>query len=290
MSDSFRTSLVDVHGNYRGGRVAHEPPDELISDVVSARTLRPHITRAVFFFVLFVVTALGWLLMQVLVLADRISNLGYDTSFGSFATGMSTLLGVGLFVVGLAWFVSLFLPLREEIAEYSVLVENRAHAFPFVYSWIADTVLARRSPFELRFGRVRGVPVLLVANGRVRGMVSVRQVGTDLFLGWHMWRNRSTLTMIGHLIRDMFQRGQAWAPVEVVRSGWSAAMRELLHSVTREGAQAAMLDSAPAGFHPAVRIEALEEIDLNVPPAPATPPPPPAPGAAGAWWNGNGSY
>ena len=29
--------------------------------------------------------------------------------------------------------------------------------------------------------------------------------GTDLYVGWTMWRSRSTILMIGHMFRDLFQ-------------------------------------------------------------------------------------
>lgn len=282
--DPFQQVLVDVHGNYRAGRITHEPPDELITDTVTARTLRPHLTRAALFLVLLVVTTLGWFVTALIAGFDSGFGFGEPSGFGQLMGGLSSLLGFGIFLTIVAFVVSLFRPLREPIAEYGVLVEGRAGASDFVFSWIADTTHARQSPFVLKLARVRGVPVLLAANGRVRGLVSVRQVGTDLFLGWHLWRNRSTATMLVHLVRDMFGADQSRAPVELVNAGWAAAMRELLHSVTREGAQAALLDAAPAGHRSTVRMEQLEENgeeDLTGLQYRGAPPPPPPPGAPG---------
>lgn len=286
---SFRQALVDVHGHYRARRIAHEPPDELISDTVSARTLRPHLTRAGFFFVLLVVLTIGWFVTAIIAGLDSGFGFGRPSGFGEAMSGLSNLLAVGIVLTVVTWVVSLFRPLREPIAEYGVLVEGRAAAHPLVFSWIADTVLARQSPFVLEVGRVRGVPVLLAASEQLRGLVSVRQVGTDLFLGWHMWRNRSTVTMLVHLVRDMFERSQPRAPVEVVHAGWAAAMRELLHSVTREGAQAAILEAPPADYRPTVRVDRLNELNelggmASTGPVyrGAAPPPPPPPGGPGA--------
>ncbi len=42
----FRHALIDVHSNYRGQRLAHEPPDELVSEQVTLRVRRPYsVTR-----------------------------------------------------------------------------------------------------------------------------------------------------------------------------------------------------------------------------------------------------
>jgi len=280
----FRQVLVDVHGNYRAGRITHEPPDELITDTVTARTMRPHLTRATFFFLLLAATTLGWFVTTLIATLDSPFG-GEPSGFGQLIGGLSSLLGFGIFLTVVVFVISLFRPLREPIAEYGVLIEGRARAGEFVFDWIAYTAHARQSPFVLELARVRGVPVLLAANERVRGLVSVRKVGTDLFLGWHLWRNRSTATLLLHLVRDMFGASQSRAPVEIVNAGWAAALRELLHSVTREGAQAALLDAAPAGHQTTVRVEQLEELGDTTPTGPqyrgAPPPPPPAgPGPA----------
>jgi hypothetical protein len=72
--------------------------------------------------------------------------------------------------------------------------------------------------------------------------VVVRPIGVDLYLGWTMWRSRSTVVLIGHLLRDTFQgTGLSTGFSSEMRATASRALRELVHSVTREGVQAAIL-------------------------------------------------
>jgi hypothetical protein len=237
----FQHALVDVHGNYRAHRLSHEPPDELISDVVTARTWRPHAVRSGFFFGLFVIVSIisffTWIIAIVVAATTTNFVTGESSGSGSFALSLAYFLLVVQVLIVVAWIVALFLPLREPIAEYGLLIEGRAAAHVQAYWWIMNTARTRQSPFNVRFGTVQGLPVLQLVNGREHGLVVVRPVGMDLYVGWTMWRARSTVIMIGHMFRDMFQSGLAGD----VRSASGRALRELIHSITREGVQAAIL-------------------------------------------------
>lgn len=258
---AFHHALVDAHGNYRSQRLTHSPPDELISDVVTMRTLRPHIARSGFFFALLVLLSMAsfftWIAAVVAALGSSNSLTGEFSAGATALVAVSYLLLLLLFVVLLAWIVALFLPLREPIAEYGLLIEGRGPAYATAYWWITNTMQNRRSPFRAGVGRVGELPVLHMASGRVKGMVMVRPVGTDLYVGWTMWRERSTLIMIGHLIRDMFQ-----SPLHAdVRAASSRALRELIHSVTREGVQAAILQPPVSEEAARAQIEGLPSLD-----------------------------
>jgi hypothetical protein len=263
----FQHAVVDVHGNYRSKRLLHEPPDELISDAVTARVLRPHLVRSGFFFSVFMMLAFFALLSWVIgVIAKAAGTFDRDSrEFGDSMFSLTTFLLVLLILLIIAWLVSLFLPVREPIAEYGLLIEGRAAADAVAYWWIMETARSRQSPFRMQVVKVRKTPTLLLSHDRVHGMVVVRPVGTDLYLGWTMWRTRSTMVLIAHLLRDMFQ---ASGLATDVRAAWSRALRELLHSVTREGVQAAILRPPVQEDVARAHVDQLPSLDVLAAPPP----------------------
>jgi hypothetical protein len=271
MSDpttAFHSALVDVHGNYRTNRLKHEPPDELISDIVSTRVWRPHVVRSGFFLALFIVVSVVsffiWLFSFFAILSAASQSSGpfgsSEENAGAGVLGVSYGLMIVQVLVLVVWIIALFLPLREPIAEYGLLIEGRAAAAAVSYWWIMNTVRARQTPFDARLARVEEVPILLVANGREQGLVVVRPIGTDLYVGWTMWRSRSTVVLIAHMLRDMFQFLSNSMSSDV-RGASSRALRELIHSVTREGVQAAILQPPVSDEVARAQIARLPSLD-----------------------------
>lgn len=290
----FGQGLVDVHGAYRSQRLVHERPDELVSDTVTMTVAKPHILRFSIFFV-------TWFALMITMLAATVLS----PVFGLFGGGgfiglLGGLSGMLLPLLQIAWLVSLFLPIRETISEYGVLVEDRGDAAANAYGWIWSTAARRQAPFPLRAGKVAGLPVLEMQHGRVKAVIIVRPVGSDLYVGWSMWRHRSTMVLLGNLIRDSFESfGGASAAAVDIRTAGTRALRELVHSLTREGIQVAVRRVAvePALQQQITTLPNLGSIvtALNTsatqssqqqpqpPPAPSQwetpmPPPPPTPG------------
>jgi hypothetical protein len=240
----FRHALIDVHSNYRSQRLTHEPPDELVSEQVTLRVWRPHVTRSLFFLIIFgIVGTIGVITLVIGAFARAADSVGGGNGdAGNVFIGIFYLLLFVQLLVFAAWIVALCLPIKEPIAEYGLLIEGRAPASAVAYAWIVNTIRARQAPFRTDFVKVKGSAVLLLANGRDEGMAVVRPVGNDLFLGWSMWRSRSTLVLIGHLFRDMFASiGTGRTLSMEVKTSATRSLRELIHSVTREGVQAAIL-------------------------------------------------
>ena len=243
-SAPFRHALIDVHSNYRGQRLAHEPPDELVSEQVTLRVWRPHVTRSLFFlFIALIIGTIGTIVGIIGAFAGAADRLNGDSAgAGNFFTGIYYLLLFIQLLVIAGWIVAICMPIKEPIAEYGLLVEGRAPAAAVSYAWIVNTIRARQAPFRTDFVKVKGNAVLTLANGRDEGMAVVRPVGNDLFLGWSMWRSRSTLVLIGHLFRDMFNSiGTGRTLSMEIKTSATRSLRELIHSVTREGVQAAIL-------------------------------------------------
>lgn len=236
----FDQALVDVHGNYRSGRLNHEPPDAFASDEVTPAVLGPHLVRSGLFF--FVEVVLGAALLLGLILyglgkVQQALSFGTETGLGSVGSVILVLASIGIAAVGVLWVIALFKPLKEPIAEYGLLIEGRASAQPAAYAWIQRTAQERRSPFRPRFARSGGIPVMALEHGRERGFALVCPIGVDLFMGWSMWRERSTVTVIGNMLREIFQRDTYAADL---RTATTRALREMIHSLVREGVQAAI--------------------------------------------------
>ena len=159
---------------------------------------------------------------------------------------MSVLLGVVVVVLYLAGVASFFAPAKEPIAEHARLLENRGDAAAGAYEHVRLAAAARRSPAEVRPSTVAGVPVLLFEQYSERAMLLVQPYGRDLYVGWTMWRSRSTATLLLHFLRDTFGR---FAPAPrfsaELRAAATRALRESVHSLSREGVAAALQASGP---------------------------------------------
>ncbi len=264
-SAPFRHALIDVHSNYRSQRLTHEPPDELVSEQVTLRVWRPHVVRSLFFLIIFVILGtLGTIAVIIGGLVSAAESFSARGSSGNAFTGIAYLILFLQLLVVAGWIVALCMPIREQIAEYGLLVEGRAAASAVSYAWIVNTIRARQAPFRTDFVKVQGYPVLVLGNGRDEGMAVVRPVGNDLFLGWSMWRSRSTLVLIGHLFRDMFAAMGTGRTIKMeVKTAATRALRELIHSVTREGVQAAILQPPVPEDAARAQVDQLREMTLD---------------------------
>ena len=81
-----------------------------------------------------------------------------------------------------------------------------------------------------------------------------------------MWRSRSTLVLIGHLFRDMFASiGTGKTLSMEVKTSTTRSLRELIHSVTREGVQAAILQPPIPEDAARAQIDQLRAPDVEIP-------------------------
>ena len=237
--DGWARTIRDAHDGYHAETRTHRDPDVLVDDVVSWRMLSPHLIRALLFLVAPTVLLLIWLLL------DYLASTSSPSITGRLIMNVLAALTAVLYLAGLA---SFFAPAKEPIAEYSRLLEGRAGAARGAYQWVSRAAQARRTPAEVEPSTVAGVPVLVFRQRNERAMLLVQPYGADLYVGWTMWRSRSTATLLAHFLRDTFGR---FAPVPVfsaeLRAASTRAMRESVHSLAREGvAAAAHVDEARA--------------------------------------------
>ncbi len=232
-------TIRDAHDGYHAETRTHRDPDVLVDDVVTWRMLSPHLIRALLFLVSPTVLLLIWLLL------DYLASTSSPSITGRLVMNVLAALTAVLYLAGLA---SFFAPAKEPIAEYSRLLEGRAGAARGAYQWVSRAAQARRIPAEVEPSTVAGVPVLVFRQRSERAMLLVQPYGADLYVGWTMWRSRSTATLLAHFLRDTFGR---FAPLPVfsseLRAASTRAMRESVHSLAREGvAAAAHVDEARA--------------------------------------------
>jgi hypothetical protein len=147
-------------------------------------------------------------------------------------SGLSLLGLAGLVFFGMVWLASLFVGVREVVAEGGVLIEDGAQALAAVYGSMQARVNRQCPPFAVRSGEFETNPTLRVSNDREEALIIVRKSGPDLRIGWSMWRIRSTVTLIGDLLPG--KRGNDGA---LLQADSCSAMRELLNSVTEYSAR-----------------------------------------------------
>ncbi|WP_328305376.1 hypothetical protein [Actinomycetospora sp. NBC_00405] len=233
----FDRAVAGAHADYHREIQQHDEPDGLVDDVVTYQMLAPHLMRSL----LFLVAPTVLLLIKVII--DYLASM---SSPDDLTDAVSVLLGVVVVVLYLAGIASFFAPAKEPIAEHARLLENRGDAAAGAYEHVRLAAAARRSPAEVRPSTVAGVPVLLFEQYSERAMLLVQPYGRDLYVGWTMWRSRSTATLLLHFLRDTFGR---FAPAPrfsaELRAAATRALRESVHSLSREGVAAALQASGP---------------------------------------------
>jgi hypothetical protein len=241
-SDGFDRAISGAHADYHREIQQHTSPDELVDDVVTYRMLAPHLMRTLLFLVVPTV------LLLIKIVIDYLASM---SSPDSFTNALSTLLGVLIVVLYLAGVAAFFAPAKEPIAEHARLLENRGDAAGSAYEHVQQAAAARRSPAEVHPGSVAGVPVLLFRQHSERAMLLVQPYGNDLYVGWTMWRSRSTATLLVHFLRDTFGRfGSSPRFSAELRAASTRALRESVHSLSREGVTAALHTTGSAAQDP----------------------------------------
>jgi hypothetical protein len=243
--DPLFEAVQDVNASYRAARTGYTRPDEYIDDTITPTNVRPHVIRALTGFLLasvvgfFLACCMGCLTLSGNATLDEAFQTSGSQAFGSSFLTFWAILGLSY----IAWIVSLFFRIREPIAEYSLLIEGRAMAAPNAYGFVLRAAQARSTPFPLYPIRLAGQYMLRLGDDRLQSLIVVQTYGTDLYVGWTMWRSRSTMVVLWHIIRDLFRifaGGTAYR--SALQNTHARALREITHSLTRLGVQAAVLN------------------------------------------------
>lgn len=194
---------------------------------------------------LFLVTNFKNLTGQVTNSADEFGTVAPSPGINGF--------GDFLIVVGFLFILVLtisfwFSKIPIQLSEWKITVEGKAAATPTVFSHIAAVLYERGTPIEpLRAQRFRlpasGTRDYLELHSHIfYGYVACFGYGQDLYIGWTFWSKLSPIRyvfmFIGRLWQSLFNRG---SDLHVsLRYDSARALRETIHSATREGVDVAV--------------------------------------------------
>jgi hypothetical protein len=173
------------------------------------------------------------------LLTDPQTTESSTSSAGIILLFIAAVLGFLVFVIML-----LASQLQEPIAEWRVLLSDRAGFADSVYSQISGTMWTRKMPLTWRVRRIRTdgrndtvQNRLVVTEHAYTAYVTVFPYGTSLYLGWTMWRSRNGVQLVGRYITDVLRglSGSRDPERQMMRTERPRAMREAIHAACREG-------------------------------------------------------
>jgi hypothetical protein len=198
----------------------------------ASAVLLPHLTRTVVFLAPVLISLVCWMVgvgFSILAGLGMVGGRGFDLG-PDVDAGLSLIGLAGMALFGLLWLVSLFAAVREVLAEGGVLVEDGAGAREAIQDALRGRLEQHSPPLRIRTGQLEGSPALRVDNGAEKALVVIRPIGRDLRIGWAMWRNRSTVSML----LDSFP-GRRGRDDAVLQQDSCATMRGLLDTAVVEG-------------------------------------------------------
>lgn len=248
---------------YMGQRLRYNvPPEPTFDPLGSSRFIVQVLLRAALYAMTY---AAGW---TVIALLFFVTNFKAITSpftnsadsvnaFSGVATatpspginGFGDFLAVVFFLFSLVLVISFwFLKIPIQLSEWKITVEGKAGAAPTVFSHIAAVLYERGTPIApLRAQRFRvpagGARDYLELNSYIfYGYVACFGYGQDLYIGWTFWSKLSPIRYVfmflGRLWQSLFNRGSDLHVA--LRYDSARALRETIHSATREGVDVAI--------------------------------------------------
>jgi hypothetical protein len=153
--------------------------------------------------------------------------------------------------LGTLWLLTLvafsFIPVLASISEWKFMVDRKGAAAPETFAHIAWVMRQRETPVDrldvrrVRLGRQASRDYLYAQLRPFRAYVSCFAFGHDLYIGWTFWWRLSTVRWWLLIFQRLFQtvslRGSEIHNVH--RYDNAKALREAIHSATREGVDAA---------------------------------------------------
>ena len=248
---------------YMGQRLRYSvPPEPTFDPLGSSRFIVQVLLRAALYAMTY---AVGWLVIALLffvtnfhAITSPFTNSANSISEFSGApiaapspgiNGFGDFLAVVLFLFSLVLIISFwFLKIPVQLSEWKITVEGKAAAAPTVFSHIAAVLYERGTPIApLRAQRFRVPPggardYLELHSYIFYGYVACFGYGQDLYIGWTFWSKLSPIRYVfmflGRLWQSLFNRG---SDLHVsLRYDSARALRETIHSATREGVDVAV--------------------------------------------------
>ncbi len=233
------------NAEYLGHRLVYDRvPEGSFDPLSNARLLRQFGLRLLLYIMIY---WLGGIVAGIALLI-----LGVAVGFGVAVT----LWWIGASIIGVL-FTGLFLlmPVPAQLSEWKFFVDGKASVGPVAFDHIAWALQQRRSPLDvvqvrrLNLAGGEGRDYLEIGRGLFTGFVSCFAYGEDLYVGWTFWLRLSPLhfifMIIARLWQTLMQRGSEL--YVSLRYDYARAMREVMHSVAREGVDVAIGQARPQG-------------------------------------------
>jgi hypothetical protein len=248
---------------YVASRLTYTIPAEPTFDPLgSSRFLTQVLLRAALYFLTYVAafTVIGFLFFATnyQAITSPITNSANSISaFSGAATatpspgvnGFGYFLMVILFLLNLALTLSFwFLRVPIQLSEWKLTVDGKAAAAPMVFSHIAAVLYERGTPIApMRVERFQlpgtGTRDYLELHSDIfYGYVACFAYGQDLYIGWTFWSKispiRYVFMFLARLWQSLINRGSDL--YIALRYDSARALRETIHSATREGVDVAV--------------------------------------------------
>lgn len=231
-----------TNDTYLGNRLLYR--DEMKADMAgqaSAGQLKGVLSQAVVFLAISVIV---WFAVTAITFFGALSGQALNKSLGRvvFVGGqiIATLAACAVLIA--FWFV----PIREGISEWMIVLDDRAGAAGSAYAQIYGALVRRQTPAAVRpllfkvasSGARRSF--LEIRQGEYSAIVSVFAYGGDLFVGWTMWWTIYPGRLLWRVITQG-TRGAKPSFAAAVGSDDVKALREVVHTATREGVDVAQM-------------------------------------------------
>jgi hypothetical protein len=234
------------NAQYLGRRLMYDlQPEQSFDPLDNNRLLGQLLLRG---FVLWLIYCLAGIVAAIILGLAAFAGLGFGRA-------------VALWYIGGAIFwlllvcLTLFVPMPVQISEWKFFVDGKAEVAPVAFDHIAWALAQRQAPLELvqicrlNLAGGEGRDYLEMRRGMFSGLISCFAYGRDLYLGWTFWLRVSLARYIFMFIARFWQvvahRGNDM--YVKLRYDYARAMREVMHSATREGVDVAVGQVRPQG-------------------------------------------
>jgi hypothetical protein len=206
-----------------------------VFDHLSRGALRPHLVRSMVFLAIVIIFATIWMIGLTFSALSALSQVGvHAPDLGPETDSFLSLLGLGGIVVfGLGWLVSLFVTAREFVDEGGVLVPNASVQLSDVYNALRAVVDIGCPDLSVQVREGEVGRTVRVSQGQVWAVIVLREAGPHLYLGWAMWRARSTARLFGRVFADLVA-GAGPDDARLIEASSSGVLRELLRIATEQ--------------------------------------------------------
>lgn len=221
--------------------MAHAKAPDLLTDPVAGRSVLPHLIRSGIFLLVLLFFAALWAAGLSFTVLSSSPVLGAGSLGVNPQTGLLlSVVGLaGMLVVVFAWLFTLFLPVREYLAEGGMLLTGQAGRADAARQRVLAGTVDRWDRFPAEEHELSDGHAVTVATGSAQATLTIRVLGDDLFIGWVMWRSRSTLRVLLQIFGELLDGVGGDADIRVAGATSNLALRDLLRGLVEAEAAVA---------------------------------------------------